>query len=154
MSKNTTTYALIVDDVVTDFVRTAKQPVIHEANLRIAAKKGFKAQVVTSGGKIVHTVARRKITKHTKPFTKVIDLPEALAALVPEGYAAAYRRPRNAAIVLRRENDIPEDDSRYGVIDEIAGEFAGFAETTRDAGQLMKALGAARKAAKAALATV
>lgn len=140
MARNATTYTLVIDGTATDFVRSTKATVIKEADARIAAKDGYKAEVVTSGGKTVHTVSRRKITKFTRPFTKVIDVPEDLADLVPAGYAAAYARYRNGAIVLRRESDIVEDPSRYAVISIVARSIAGYAATTRDAGQIMKSL--------------
>jgi hypothetical protein len=135
-----TTYALVIDGTTTDFVRSTKATVVKEADNRIARREGYKAQVVTSGGKVVHTVSRRKITKFTPPYTKVIEVPEDLKDLVPAGYAAAYARYRNGAIVLRRESDIVEDPSRYAVISIVAKSIAGYAATTRDAGQIMKSL--------------
>jgi hypothetical protein len=141
MSKNRTAYTVRVDGVDTDFVRTTKATAVTEAERRLSAKEGYKVEVVTQTGTVVFTAARRKVTKVTKPFTKVIEVSPEIAALVPEGYATAYERPRNGTVVLRREADIEEDDSRYAVLDTVAKAIAGYAETTRGAGKIMKALG-------------
>ena len=141
MSKNRTAYTVRVDGVDTDFVRTTKATAVTEAERRLSAKEGYKVEVVTQTGTVVFTAARRKVTKVTKPFTKVIEVSPEIAALVPEGYATVYERPRNGTVVLRREADIEEDDSRYAVLDTVAKAIAGYAETTRGAGQIMKALG-------------
>lgn len=144
-----TTYTIVLDTVAVDFTRSTKQTVINEANRLIKSKAGYKAEVVTSGGKVVHTVSRRKITKFTPAYTKTVELAPELAAAVPEGYAAAYERLRNGAVVLRRENDIPEDPSRYAVLNTLTKVIEDYAATTRDAGQIMKAMGKARKTAAA-----
>lgn len=149
MAKNTTKYTVRIDGVDTDFTRSKKETVVAEATRRLKAKEGYKVEVVTQAGNVVFTAARRKITKVTKPYTKTIELPEDLATAVPEGYAAAYARYRNGAVVLRREADIEDDDSRYAVLNVLTRTIAGYAETTRGAGQIMKGLGADRKAAKA-----
>jgi hypothetical protein len=141
MGKNRTTYTVHVDGVATDFTRTTKATVVTEAERRLSAKEGFKVEVVTQTGVVVFTAARRKVTKMTKPFTKTVEVSPEVAALIPEGYAAAYERPRNGTVVLRREVDLEEDDSRYAVLDTVAKAISGYAETTRGAGKIMKALG-------------
>lgn len=141
MSKNRTAYTVRVDGVDTDFTRTTKATAVTEAERRLTAREGYKVEVVTQTGAVVFTVARRKVTKVTKPFTKVVEVAPEVAALVPEGYATAYERPRNGTVVLRREADIEDDDSRYAVLDTVAKAIAGYAETTRGAGQIMKSLG-------------
>lgn len=143
---HTTTYTLVVDGTATDFVRSTKQTVINEANRQIKEKLGYKFEVVTTAsGKSVYRVARRHVTKFTKPYTKTVDLTPELAALVPAGYVAAYARPRNGAVVLRVvDKDLVEEDSRYAVLDVIVGSLAGYAPTTRIAGKIMKALPASR----------
>lgn len=144
MTKNRTAYTVHVDGVATDFTRTTKATVVTEAERRLAAKDGYKVEVVTQTGTVVFTAARRKVTKVTKPYTKVIEVSPEIAALVPDGYATSYERPRNGTVVLRREADIEEDDSRYAVLDTVAKSIAGYAETTRGAGQIMKSLGKAK----------
>lgn len=145
-NKTNTTYTLHIDGVATDYTRSTKATVVAAARAALLAKQGYKVEVVTQTGHISFTAVRRHVTKHTKPFTKVITLPENLQHLVPAGYVAAYARLRNTAIVLRNE-DAPEPE-RYAVIDTINGEFAGFAHTTREAGQIMKALGVAVRESK------
>lgn len=133
--------------VATEFTRSEKAKAVAEAN-RITQEQKFGARVVTGAGNVVHENAypkQRVITVFTKPFTKVIELDEELQTLVPEGYVAAYRRPRNGAIVLRREVDVEledgeQDEARYLVISEAEGARVGFAPTTRVAGKLMQGL--------------
>lgn len=149
MSKNRTAYTVHVDGVATDFTRTTKATAVTEAERRLTAKEGFKVEVVTQTGTVVFTAARRKAAKVTKPFTKVVEVAPEVAALVPEGYATAYERPRNGTVVLRREADIEDDDSRYAVLDVVAKAIAGYAETTRGAGKIMKNLGKAKVRATA-----
>lgn len=151
MAKNTTTYTVVLDGANTDIVRSKKESAVNQARTLLADRKGYRVQVVTGAGTVVFEAARRKITKFTKPFTKVVDLPEDIAALVPEGYAAAYTRPRNGAVVLRMEDpEVVEDPSLYAVLDTVAKTIADFAATTRDAGQIMKSLGKSRKVAASA----
>lgn len=142
-----TTYTAFIGDTATDFTRSTKQTVVdHVTALR---KNGERSELTvrTQAGNVVFGLKeskKRVITKHTKPFTKTITLPKELAKLVPAGYVAAYERPTNDATVLRNEN-APEPE-RYAVTRRSTGEFVGFAETTRDAGQIMKAMRAEAKA--------
>jgi hypothetical protein len=142
----TTRYVIAIDGANTDVKYSKKDRAINAARTHLAKKDGYVVQVFTEAGTEVFKAARRKVTKFTAPYTKTIDLPENLAALVPNGYVAAYARHRNGAVVLRLEDqDIVEDPSLYAVLDTVAGTLAGYAPTTRDAGKLMKALGASRK---------
>lgn len=144
----TTVYNVFADDVKVDS-RTKKDRAVLRARDILGKKEAYVVRVETEAGTEVFKAARRKVTVFTKPYTKTIDVSDELKALVPAGYVAAYARLRNGAMVLRREDEdeiqIEVDDSRYGVIDTVAGQFAGFAATTRDAGKIMKSLGAARK---------
>jgi len=125
--------------------RSAKDSAINVAATAIAKREGYRAQVLTPAGNVVHTVARRKITVHTKPYTKVVELAPEVAALVPAGYVAAYERPQNGTVVLRKEDDeLVEDPALYAVLDAVAKSIAGYAGTTREAGQIMKRLGKAK----------
>lgn len=143
-----TKYSLQIQNVTggefadADFTRSTKATVIAEGDSRRKSDKvGYR--VVTDKGTVVAEASvpkQRVITVHTPAFTKVIDLPEDLQKLVPEGYAAAYRRSRNGAIVLRREVDLEDDEARYLVISEAKGARVGGAPTTRAAGALMKGL--------------
>lgn len=144
-----TTYTVFADSVATDFTRSKKDKAVAEAVRLLKAKSAVKVEVRTQTDTVVFADKRRNVTKVTKPFTKVIELPEDLQNAVPEGYAPAYARYRNGAVVLRREVDIEEDDSRYAVLSVAELKIVGYAETTRDAGAIMKEMGAVRKAARA-----
>lgn len=136
----TTRYIVQIDAVSSDKSYTKKDRAVTAAREALAAKEGYVVTVRTEAGTEVFRAARRRITKVTPAGTKVVDLPAEFKALVPAGYAAAYMRLRNGAAVLRRETDETEDDSRYAVLDLIAKSIAGYAPTTRDAGQIMKRL--------------
>lgn len=140
-------YTIRLDDQDLAFTFSKKERAVAKALELLRQKWGYVAEVLTPAGNVSERFARRRITKHTKPFTKVIDLPEDLANVVPEGYAAAYARYRNGAVVLRREEDLEEDTSRYAVLSTLSKEIVGYSETTRGAGALMKEMGIARKAA-------
>jgi hypothetical protein len=133
-------YTLTVGGEPTDFARSTKATVIAEADrLRTKEKVRDAIGVVTAKGTEVYSlkeIKARVITKHTKPYTKTITLPDELAKLVLEGYVAAYERPRNDAVVLRNES--AEEDERYAVTRRSTGEVVALVPTTRDAGQVMK----------------
>jgi hypothetical protein len=143
-----TKYFVQIDGVQTDKTFWKKSAATDAAQTALTAKQGFKVEVVTQTGTVVFTAARRKVTKFTSPYTKTVDI-GLYASLVPAGYVAAYQRLRNGAIVLRRETDEPEDPSRYAVLNTISCLIEGYAPTTRDAGQIMKAIGKAKAKATA-----
>ena len=150
MTKNRTAYTVHVNGEATDFTRSTKATAVAHAEAVLAEKGNWKVEVVTQTGTVVFTAARRRPERfRARPFTKTVELTPDVAALVPEGYAAAYERTRNGTVVLRREADIEDDDSRYAVLDVVAKSLVGFAETTRGAGQIMKALGTAKARATA-----
>lgn len=139
--KTNTKYALYIDGTATDYVRSTKATVVAEAEK--VRKGGERAliEVRTQTGHVafaLKAIKARVITKKTKAFTKTIDLPEALQALVPSGYVAAYERPRNDALVLRNED--AEDASRYLVTRRSTGDSVAYAPTTRAAGAIMKGM--------------
>lgn len=73
MASNTK-YTVQIDGVATDFTRSKKESAVTEATRRLKAKEGFVAEVVTQTGTVVFRAARRRVTKHTKPFTKTVEL--------------------------------------------------------------------------------
>lgn len=135
-------YTIFQGGEATDFARATKATVIAEADrLRTKDKVRDALEVRTDKGNVVYElkeVKARVITKHTKPFTKTITLPEDLAKLVPAGYVPAYERPRNDAVVLRNEG--AEEDERYAVMQRSTGKIVDLVPTTRDAGQVMKGM--------------
>lgn len=134
-------YTIHVNGTATDFARSTKATVVAEADrLRTKEKVRDLIEVRTAAGSVVYSlkaVKARVITKHTKPFTKTIDLPEDLAALVPDGYVPAYERPRNDAVVLRND-ELKGGEDFYAVARRSTGEVVAYVGTTRDAGQVMK----------------
>jgi hypothetical protein len=140
MAKSNTHYTLQVNGENVDFVRTTKATVVAEAE-RVNAETREAVAVVTGTGKEVFSLKARPQRVYsflTKPFKKVIELPEDIAALVPEDYTPAYQRPRNGAVVGR--NMEAELDARYVVVATATGKVAGYAATTREAGQIMKGI--------------
>ena len=135
-------YTIFQGGEATEFVRSTKATVVAEAaRLRTKEKVRDLIEVRTEAGTVVHSlkeVKARVITKHTKPYTKTITLPEELQALVPEGYTAAYERTRNDAVVGRNLDADPEE--RYSVTRRSTGELVALVPTTRDAGQVMKGM--------------
>lgn len=145
MTKNRTQYTVLVNGETTDFTRSKKETAVAHAQSVLAEKGNWKVEVVTQTGTVVFSAARRRPERfRARPYTKTVELTPEVAKLVPEGYAAAYERTRNGTVVLRREEDIVEDPSRYAVLDVVAKSLVGFAETTRGAGKIMKALGSAK----------
>lgn len=134
-------YTIHLNGTPTDFTRSTKATVVAEADRLRKSKERSLIEVVTAAGNVVYSlkeVKARVITKHTKPFTKTIELPAEFAALVPAGYVAAYERPRNDAVVLRNEG--ADEDERYAVMRRSTGEVLELVPTTRDAGQVMKGM--------------
>lgn len=143
-----TKYTIFINDTATDFARSTKATVVAEADrLRKAGERGA-IEVRTGTGHVAYglkEIKARNITKHTKPFTKTVELPADFAKLVPAGYVAAYTRPRNDAAVLRNEG--ADEDERYAVMRLSTGELVDFVATTRDAGQVMKGMKAVKATA-------
>lgn len=135
-------YTLFINGEATEFARSTKATVVAEADrLRTKEKVRDGIEVRTAAGHVAYAlkpIKARVITKHTKPFTKTIELPAELAALVPAGYVPAYERPRNDAVVLRNEG--ADEDERYAVMQRSTGTIVELVPTTRDAGQVMKGM--------------
>ena len=134
--KTNTKYTARVNGTDTDFSRTTKATVVaHVEALRKGGEKGL-LEVVTQTGHVAFVLAAvktRNITRHTKPYTKTIDLPKGLK--LPKTYVAAYERPKNDALVARSLK--ANADERYAVVRRSTGEVLAFVPTTRDAGQAM-----------------
>lgn len=149
MAANNTTYTITLDDAVYGEPIKNRQTAINLANKLVAEKTGFVAVVTTSAGKDVHRVARRKITKFTKPGTLKLDVkvPAAVQAVVGKGWVAAYERPENETVVFRNENKSVTKDTRYAVVHTASLVLAGYAPTTRAAGAIQKEFAPKRLAA-------
>lgn len=136
-----TKYTLFVNDEATDFARSTKATVVAEA---LATRKGGEKNAIdvrTQAGTVVFAlkpVKSRIVTVFTKPYTKTVEVDDAIRALLPAGYDVAYTRPRNDAAVLRSQ-EAPRS-SQYAVTRLSTGEVVGYAPTTREAGAIMKAM--------------
>jgi len=135
-----TKYTIFVNGTATEYAKSTKATVVAEANrLRNKDKVRDLIEVRTDKGHVafaLKAVKSRVITKHTKPFTKTIELPAEFAKLVPSGYVPAYERPRNDAVVLRAIKEV-EKEARYAVMQRSTGKVVGYTATTREAGQVM-----------------
>lgn len=134
----TTTYIIRINGVQSEKTYGKKDRAVAVATE--AFENGARVVTVhTASGTEVFTAAKAKVGA-AAPYTRLVTLRTEHLALVPLGYAPAYERRRNGAVVLRRENDIPEDPERYAVLDTTNGLLAGFGGTTRHVGQIMKSL--------------
>lgn len=147
MAANNTTYTITLDDAVHGEPIKNRQTAINLANKLVSSKEGFVAVVTTSAGKDVHRVARRKITKVTKPGTLKINVPKVVQAVVGKGFVAAYERPENGTVVFRNERKDVTKETKYAVVHAATLVLAGYAPTTRAAGQLQKEFAPKRLAA-------
>lgn len=139
MAQNTK-YTARLNGEALDFTRSTKATVVaHVEALRKGGEKGL-LEVTTATGHVAFAlpaIKTRVITKHTKPFTKTVEVPKALQALVLKGYVVAYTRPQNDTAVLRSKK-APKSEA-YVVTRLSTGEVLGHAETTRGAGAIQKA---------------
>lgn len=87
-------------------------------------------QVQTGAGTVVFELKAPKKIKMSKPYTRVVSLPEGVE--VPDGFRVAYFRPRRKVAVL---HDIHEG---YRLLSTATGELSeDVYETTRDCGKAM-----------------
>lgn len=100
--------------------------------------------VLSKAGNPVFELAAPKTIKMSKPYTRVVALPEGVKA--PEGARVCYVR-KQAGLALLHRPSVAREDRPYTFLNLKTGkERKGGFETTRDAG---KAFVAAREAVKA-----
>lgn len=96
--------------------------------------EGVGVRVETNAGTVVFELAAPKKINMSKPYTRVVDLPE--GAKIPAGARVAYTRNRkNAAIV-----HLPEaaEGKQYAVVNFVTGKFlAKSLPTTRACGRFL-----------------
>lgn len=101
-----------------------------------ATAKELKAtlQVVTSpAGNLVVEVKARKAQIKTKPYTRLVDLPEGFK--IPEGLRACYTRARKNAVIL---HDPEAEENAYSVYNFVTGKaLAKSLPTTRACGRFL-----------------
>lgn len=144
-----TKYAVKVNGEPTGQVSTVKQTALAKGlEVLKASELGTIVTVETEAGTKVFNRVRtqRVVTKRTAPYTREETVAqetfEAVAGDVPAGYVLAYRRPRNQTSVFRNPNAVKGEN--YGFVkDEVTGDVYT-AQTTRQAGAIMRNLAASR----------
>lgn len=131
MAKNTTKYLVLVG---TDFsevrdVKLKKQAAIDLAT-EVRADEKISVIVVTTGGTIVFEAKARKAQVRTKPYTRVVGLPEGFS--VPEGERVAYTRNRKAAAITHSM-----EEQLYRVRDLKTASVLATFDTTRQCGTFL-----------------
>lgn len=74
------------------------------------------------------------------------ELPEEAVSLIPEGYTPIHVRPRAQTAILRNKS-ASDPSKKYAVLDMADRIIAGYATTTRRAGELMRDVNNKHKAA-------
>ena len=123
--------------------------------LRVVTETKIWAEIVGTNERVlIHqdaptqtVIPQNGSTTRTAPSTKptalsaeaeepTAELPEAAAELVPDGYTPIHVRPRAQTAILR--NKSAEPGKKYAVLDMADRMIAGYATTTRRAGELMR----------------
>lgn len=86
--------------------------------------------VVTGAGTVVHTTPAIKKIKMSKPYTRVVAVPEGVEV---DGLRVCYRKTRKGLTVVHDMDKLGEDDA-YAVLNKSGGVIATF-RTTRECGR-------------------
>jgi hypothetical protein len=108
----------------------SKKSVAVELATQIRRDEKVGTRVETSAGTVVFEAKARKPQKKTKPYTRVVALPEGVE--VPEGKRVAYTRTRKNAAILH-----DAEEQLYTVIRYSTGEQLGTFDTTRQCGRFL-----------------
>ena len=121
-------------------VTRSEKPKAIELADKLRAEHKTTVTVTTDKGREVYVTKQRKAQKRTAPFTRVDERDYAKllgeGVRIPRGFDVAYLRPRSTVATLRK---VTEDSVDYLVFDLASGGRAA-AETTREAGAIMKAV--------------
>lgn len=127
-----TKYAISVQNVEGEFeqveTRSDKTKAITVAQALRAERKAT-TQVHTSAGTLVFEQKARKPQRKTRPYTRVVELPEGF--VVPEGKRVAYTRLRKGAAILH------DFEEQYWVYDLNTSEVLASFSTTRQCGRFL-----------------
>lgn len=128
----TTTYDIRKQNVEGEFdsVSTkSKKAQAIELATSIRRDERVTTQVWTSGGTLVFEMKARKPQRKTRPYTRVVELPEGFS--VPEGKRVAYTRMRKGCAILH------DFDEQYWVYDLNTSEILASFGTTRQCGRFL-----------------
>lgn len=131
---SSTTYRIFADDAERA-TKSKKAPAV-ELAMQLRHDERVDVRVETDKGTLVFEAKAPKKIKMSKPFTRVVGLPEGFE--VPEGYRVAYTRSRKGVALVHNFED---EDGPYALFDYVGDKFLlkGL-PTTRSAGQAVKAL--------------
>lgn len=98
----------------------------------IRKSEKLSVRVVTGAGTVVLELKARKPQKKTKPYTRVVELPEGFE--VPANERVAYTRSRKGCAIT---HEFAEDGGTYRVRDLKSGEVLAHFDTTRQCGRFL-----------------
>jgi hypothetical protein len=130
-----TIVAINAEGVETELGHKSKKATAADVARAHRKDTGEAVEVRTGTGNVVFSQAAKKAIKMSPRYTRVVELPEGVAA--PDGLRVAYVRPRRGFAVLH-DADAAEGEA-YALLVLATGELLDdrFA-TTRDAGSRMK----------------
>ena len=137
MSKNTTTYSVLVNDAAIEQTFSKKAKAVEAAEAQAKSNKRANVKVQTGAGTVVHEIKGVKTIRMSKPYTRVVELPEGF--IVPEGLRPAYTRARKNLVILHDPTGGEDGEGAYSVHDGKTGKtlISGLA-TTRESGAFCK----------------
>jgi hypothetical protein len=142
-TKTTTAYTVFVNDEALEGKPVAKKAkAVELAEAAAKSDKRANVQVRTAAGNVVHDIKGRKTIKMSRPYTRVVNLPD--DAVIPDGVRVAYTRNRKGLAIV---HDFGMEDGPYQVVNFVTGAvLASELETTRDAGAFCKTVKVPAKA--------
>lgn len=96
-------------------------------------------------GSTARPAASAPKSEATEAEEPTAELPASANDLIPDGYTPIHVRPRAQTAILRNKSADPE--KKYAVLDMADRIIAGYANTTRRAGELMRDVNSKHKAA-------
>ena len=129
-----TKYNLFVGDEAEARATKSKRAQAVELADSIRKEEGVAVRVVTEAGKVVHEAAAPRKINMSRPYTRVVDLPEGV--VVPDGFRVCYHRPRRQSALLH-----DAEAGEYRILNTKTGKLRkGIFATTREGGKAMLAL--------------
>lgn len=128
----TTTYHIFKQTVEGEVEVATKSKRATAIELATAIRRDEKVgtRVATGAGTVVFEAKARKPQKKTKPYTRVVGLPEGFE--VPEGKRVAYLRTQKGAAILH-----DAEEQLYTVFSYVEGKELATFDTTRQCGRFL-----------------